>query len=183
MEKTPLFPLTPPPEATSPLLPPEDDDLTPMPEDDLDQHQTPHPASLPPPPHQTHPTHSHTQTAAADHVSPTPTPTLPNNSNNTPPPHQSPPTTSPIAPYQIPPLMQQQSRNSPTFRHPLQSRSTARRTSLPPSSTNLQVNTRAGARFNSFRRSRQTFTSDRAPVRRSARLSQTTPVPNSSSQP
>lgn len=178
----PIVDPTPPsPDSPSPLTPLEGDELSPMPDEVDDPALPAHPMA---PATSTSPPLSSTSTITS---APPPLPATyatiasPNHSNtnsqqNIPPPSQS-PTPS------IPPLMQTDLHKPSTPKslpphHPLPP--TDRK--LPPgtSVTNQQTNTFFGARFNPRRRkSSQPFTSDRAPVRRSARISQSTPFPSS----
>lgn len=162
-------PDNPPPQSP---LPPETDDLTPMPEDG----EGPESTSQSP--------HSLNQSSQTTTTHP---PSQPTHSEYAPPdlPHSGSPihsalSSTPAPALPIPPLMQTQTRNHSATPHtPTQYRPPVGRKSLPRTSVaTQQVNTTFGARFNSSRRS-QPFTSDRAPIRRSARISQSTAFPSS----
>lgn len=165
-ETTPKDPTTSP----HPPLPPaqDGDDLTPMPDDS--DHPVPPAQSQPAPPQ------ALTTTTPSPSISSASTPSSPplTQADHNPPttPHINQSSTLPI-----PPLMQAEMHKPPTPNTPK---------NLPPRKspsrfpvTNTQTNTNFGGRFNSRRRSAQPFTSDRAPVRRSARISQSIPLPSS----
>lgn len=178
-----------PPSLPDPALQPtEGDDLSPMPEDDENSapvySTTPHPSTLSPSARSTQ-----TQTLTATQ-SRSPPPDAKNNTSPLPP--ASALTSDPETHREVPPLMQQPAFKPPTPTAPHNSRPPPRRksyhsqvrgyASLPPTSASFaQINNNFGATSYSPRRTRHFVTSDRAPVRRSARLSQS--VSLSSSQP
>lgn len=164
----------------------ESDDLTPLPDDDDVEQELPVPLSQPQPP-------THTHSSDPPDTTPTTTPAhqqapgtntqlqLSQHSGTCPAPHTSP--TS-----EVPPLMQQTAhRPTSTWHPPASNPYSARRsrpysyrhqgrspplTTDPPSDPHFRVNTPFRANSSRAQKAR-TITSDRAPTRRSARLSQT----------
>lgn len=178
------------PPHTDPNNPPplEGDDLSPMPDDDGEEivGTSPHPPSSQPP---TLPPQSVSHTTHAESsVNDNPVPAVPASRNS---PLQNDNTSPSRSPHPVPPLMQQATQTPSSRQYPLNPRLPNNRSSYPPlpytatscpsphtpPSSPYQPNTAFGARFNSnqSRRKAQRYTSDRAPVRRSVRLSQSIP--------